>query len=78
MATGALEASGADIAVAITGVAGPGASEAKPEGRVHFACARRTGAVVNARCDFGPVGRNAIREASVRKALRMLIEAAID
>ncbi len=85
MAEGALAHSPADLAVAITGVAGPGGGTAeKPEGLVHFACARRAGATAqpaaqptaHARVAFGAIGRDAVREASVRKALEMLRAAA--
>lgn len=76
MAEGALAASPAAVSVAITGVAGPGGTEAKPEGRVHFACALRGGATRAERQDFGAIGRDRIRDASVDFALGMLIEAA--
>lgn len=73
MADGALEASGADVAIAITGVAGPGGgSPEKPEGLVQFACARRARATVSERMAFGALGRSAVRAASVSKALAML------
>ncbi len=73
MAEGALAASPADLAVAITGIAGPGGGSAeKPEGLVHFACARRGRATAHARVEFGPRGRDAVRAASVVKALEML------
>ncbi|HUF86319.1 MAG TPA: nicotinamide-nucleotide amidohydrolase family protein [Thermohalobaculum sp.] len=79
MAEGALTASPADLAVAITGIAGPGGgSPGKPEGLVHFACARRGRATRHARIAFGPLGRAAVREASVREALAMLHAAASD
>jgi len=76
MAEGALAASPADVAVAVTGVAGPGGSEAKPEGLVHFACARRGRATRAVRREFGARGRAAVRFASVDQALDLLIEAA--
>lgn len=70
MAEGALAHSRADVAVAVTGVAGPdGGSEAKPVGLVHIAAARRGGARLHEECRFGDVGRDEVREASVRKAL---------
>jgi nicotinamide-nucleotide amidase len=77
MAEGALARSPANLAVAITGIAGPGGGTAlKPEGLVHFACARRGRSTVHARAEFGAIGRDAVRRASVRKALEMLRDAA--
>ncbi len=75
MAAGGIARSDADIAVAVTGVAGPGASEKKPAGLVHLAVACRNGAVIHECCRF-PGDRSAVREASVLKALD-LIEALI-
>jgi nicotinamide-nucleotide amidase len=73
MAEGALAHSAADLAVAITGIAGPdGGSPDKPVGLVHFAVARRGRPVVHARHIFPDAGRAAIRLASVRVALSML------
>ncbi|RYC31771.1 CinA family protein [Lichenibacterium minor] len=72
MAAGALARSGADIAVSITGVAGPGGgTAAKPVGLVHFARARRDGAVTAVERRFGDIGRNAVRLASVAQALEL-------
>jgi nicotinamide-nucleotide amidase len=77
MAHGAVERSFADIAVAVTGIAGPGGGSAeKPVGLVHFACLRRHVGVEHVERRFGPQTREAIREASVRQALEMMIEAA--
>lgn len=71
MAEGALAASEAQLAVAVTGVAGPGASEAKPEGLVWFAVATARGTRA-ARRDFGPLGRAEVRTRSVEFALELL------
>lgn len=77
MAQGALERSHADVAVAITGIAGPGGgSREKPVGTVLFARARR-GAdakeVVADRKDFGDLGRDEIRCQAVICALELLM-----
>lgn len=77
MAAGARTRSGADIAVAVTGIAGPGGSEFKPEGRVCFGIADAAG-VRTETVDFGALGRRAVREATVDHALRMLLEAVGD
>lgn len=74
MATGALAASGADLAIAITGVAGPGASEAKPEGLVWFATATAT-ETRSERRDFGPLGRALVRARSTETALDLALQA---
>lgn len=77
MAHGAVERSFADIAVSVTGIAGPGGGGAeKPVGLVHFACLRKGFGVEHVERRFGPLSREAIREASVVQALEMLIEAA--
>lgn len=77
MASGALAQSRASIAIAITGIAGPGGGSAeKPEGLVHFACARRGAGTRHERIEFGALGRDAVRGACVSQALRMLLAAA--
>lgn len=79
MAEGALAHSRADIAVSVTGVAGPGGgSTDKPVGLVHFACARRGGANRQVERRFGDIGRDAIRAASVIQALDLADAAARD
>jgi nicotinamide-nucleotide amidase len=77
MAVGALEEADVDLAVSITGIAGPGgATPGKPVGLVHFAVASRDGRIVNKECRFGAIGRSAVRQRSVLEALRMLMEMA--
>jgi len=77
MAVGALERAGVDLAVAITGIAGPGgATPGKPVGLVHFAVAARDGRIVHREQRYGAIGRTAVRERSVVEALRMLLELA--
>ena len=71
MAQGARAALGVDLAVSITGIAGPGGSEHKPEGRVCFGLASAQ-AVQTETCDFGALGRDRVRAASVAHALRLL------
>jgi nicotinamide-nucleotide amidase len=73
MAAGALARSEAEVAVAITGIAGPGGSDYKPEGRVCFGLATRGGPVRTETLDFGPMGRAAVRAASVDHALDLLL-----
>ncbi len=74
MAEGALAHSRADIAVSITGIAGPGPSEHKPEGRVCFGLARKGQATRVETVEFGARGRARVREASMRRALELLAE----
>ncbi|MDR6758235.1 nicotinamide-nucleotide amidase [Mycoplana sp. BE70] len=75
MARGALAASNAEVAVAVTGVAGPGGgSQEKPVGLVHLAAARRDGHLRHREMRYGDIGRHEIRLATVRTALEMLSE----
>jgi nicotinamide-nucleotide amidase len=79
MAEGALALSRADLAVAITGIAGPGGGSAeKPEGLVHFACARRGRPTAHARTTLGALGREQVRAEATRQALQLLLDAAGD
>ena len=76
MVAGALERSTADLAVAITGIAGPsGGSPGKPVGLVCFAWARRGGSLRSSTRRFAG-DRAAVREGSVLVALEGLIEQA--
>jgi nicotinamide-nucleotide amidase len=72
MAQGALARSRADIAVSVTGIAGPGGSEFKPEGRVCFGLATLDGTFAET-VEFGALGRDEVREASVSHALHLLL-----
>lgn len=73
MALGCLDASNADIAVAITGIAGPGGgSEQKPVGLVHFAASRGGEPVLAVERRFGDLGRTGIRLAAVDQALDLI------
>ncbi|MEM8744183.1 MAG: CinA family protein [Pseudomonadota bacterium] len=73
MAQGAVAHSSADIAVSVTGIAGPGGGTAdKPVGLVHFAVARRGKSVTPARRTFGDIGRGSIREKSVKEAFDLV------
>lgn len=73
MAEGALEASRANIAVAITGVAGPGGgTRMKPVGTVHVACARENRAVIHEMLQVGEIGRHEVRMAALECALNLI------
>jgi nicotinamide-nucleotide amidase len=71
MAVGARSRSGADIAVSITGIAGPGGSEFKPEGRVCFGLATAEG-VRTETVEFGAPGRDRVRRAARDHALELV------
>ena len=76
MAEGGVVHGGVDLAVAVTGVAGPGGgSLAKPVGLVHFAVARKGAGTVHRDMRFGDIGRTQVRLASVRTALSLIVEA---
>ena len=73
MAEGALQTAGVDIAIAVTGIAGPGGgSTEKPVGLVHFGCADAGGTLVLEH-HFGDLGRDGIRAAAVEIALDMVL-----
>jgi nicotinamide-nucleotide amidase len=73
MAAGALKNSQADVAVAITGIAGPsGGSKQKPVGLVYFAAASRDGRHIARTRRYGKIGRRRVRERSVAEALELL------
>ena len=73
MAAGALNHSRADLAVAITGIAGPGGgSKEKPVGLVYFAAASRSGRRLARKRLYGTIGRRRVRLASVAEALSLL------
>src|SRR5690606_3639565 len=74
MAQGALRRSEADVALSITGFAGPGGGDDE-EGLVHFACARREGEMDHREEHFGPIGRQGVRIAALETALEMLQDA---
>ena len=74
MATGALDRSLAAVAVSITGIAGPGGSDHKPEGRVCFGLAGPQGMTTET-VEFGAIGRALVREAAVDHALGLLLRA---
>lgn len=74
MAAGALRNSDAGIAVSVTGIAGPGGSEHKPEGRVCFGIAEPYGTRTET-VEFGAIGRHNVRAATVQHALQLLLDA---
>ncbi len=73
MAEGALAASRANLAIAITGIAGPGGgTPLKPVGTVHVACARENKAVLHEMLRLGDIGRHEVRMATLETALNMI------
>lgn len=75
MAAGALARAPVGLAVAITGIAGPGGSEFKPEGRVCFGLAATGRDTISETVEFGPLGRHQVRCASRDHALALLGQA---
>lgn len=74
MAQGALERSEAAIAVSVTGIAGPGGSDHKPEGRVCFGLTTARSTETQT-VEFGAIGRANVRRATVEHALTMVLHA---
>jgi len=74
MAQGALRQSDAGIAVSVTGIAGPGGSEHKPEGRVCFGISQPFGTFTHT-VEFGAIGRHRVRAATIEHALQLLLDA---
>lgn len=74
MAAGALQGRAGRIAIAVTGIAGPGgASPAKAVGLVHIAAAGPGGALLHRRRLYGDIGRDAVRLAAVADALDLAL-----
>ena len=73
MASGAIAHSNAQLSVAITGIAGPGGSEHKPEGRVCFGVTSRAGTSTQT-IEFGAIGRANVRQAATKHALSLLLK----
>ncbi|RDE08636.1 CinA family protein [Pelagibacterium lacus] len=75
MAEGALAKAGVDLAISVTGIAGPGGgSAAKPVGLVHFGLVTRE-QTLHRREEFGDAGRDMVRQMTVRTALEMILAA---
>jgi nicotinamide-nucleotide amidase len=73
MAEGAVENSNAHLAVAVTGVAGPGGgTPLKPVGLVHIAAAREGRSILHEAHRFGDIGRSEIRLKAVEAALTLM------
>lgn len=75
MADGAVRNSEAQLAVSVTGIAGPGGSEHKPEGRVCFGLAMDGRETVTETVEFGAQGRDAVRQLARDHALKLLAKA---
>ena len=72
MAIGALKNSKANIAISITGIAGPGGSNTKPEGMVCFSVAFEKDIKLTKTKQFGPLGRDIVREKATIHGLNLL------
>jgi nicotinamide-nucleotide amidase len=77
MVRGVLGHARVNLAVSVTGIAGPdGGTAEKPVGLVHFAAGTRTGKLMHVEKRFGNPGRATVRKQSVLQAFRMLHELA--
>lgn len=76
MAEGVRHLTGADVGIAVTGVAGPAGSEAKPPGMVHIAVKTPAGAAAREYSFTG--GREKIRISAVKAALELFEDVALD
>ena len=74
MAKGALKRSNSTIAISITGIAGPGGSDFKPEGLVCFAVTKKNGKTRTETMEYGPLGRSKVRSSAVKTAINLLFE----
>ena len=74
MAKGALKRSNSTIAISITGIAGPGGSDYKPEGLVCFAVTKKNGKTRTETIQYGPLGRSKVRSSAVKTAINLLFE----
>ena len=73
MAEGAMEQSRANLAISITGIAGPGGgTPMKPVGTVHIACARENQAMTHEMLTLGDIGRHEVRMQTLEAALNMI------
>ncbi len=73
MAIGAINHSRATVSIAISGIAGPGGSENKPEGRVCFTALRCGHLPISETVDFGALGRDMVRAMACDHGLKMVI-----
>lgn len=77
MVRGALAHASVDLAVSVTGIAGPtGAVPGKPIGLVFLSAGSRSGRLITKDCRYGDIGRDQVRRASLLQALAMLKELA--
>jgi len=74
MATGARMHSNAQISVSVTGIAGPGGSDFKPEGRVCFGLSTIQGISHAETVEFGAIGRDQVRAQTVSRALALIVK----
>ena len=74
MAKGALKRSNSTIAISITGIAGPGGSDYKPEGLVCFAVTKINSKTRTETREYGPIGRSKVRSSAVKTAINLLFE----
>ena len=74
MAKGALKRSNSTIAISITGIAGPGGGDCKPEGLVCFAVTKINGKTRTETMEYGSIGRSKVRSSAVKTAINLLFE----